>query len=64
MKWRATIAVTLFLGVMPASALGRGGGGCLEKGSSVLTPDGPVAVEDLKPGDSVLSVSDGACRYG
>ena len=60
MKWCAIVAAAVFLlGVMPSSAPGRGGGGCLEKGSSVLTPSGPVAVEDLKPGDAVLSFSDG-----
>jgi predicted lipid-binding transport protein (Tim44 family) len=60
MKWRATIAVASFLAVLPALAFGRGGGGCLEKGSSVLTPSGPVAVEYLNPGDSVCSFSDGS----
>ena len=59
MKWLVISAVAvLLLGVMPSSAPGRGGGGCLEKGSSVLTPSGPVAVENLKPGDAVLSFSD------
>ena len=59
MKWRAISAVAVFLlGAMPSSALGRGGGGCLEKGSSVLTPSGPVSVEDLGPGGAVLSFSD------
>ena len=59
MKWRVTSAVAVFLlGVLPSSVLGRGGGGCLEKGSSVLTPSGPVAVENLQPGDAVLSLAD------
>ena len=59
MKWHVTSAVAvLLLGVMPSSVLGRGGGGCLEKGSAVLTPSGPVAVENLEPGGAVLSFSD------
>ena len=59
MKWRLTSAVAVFLlAAMPATTFGRGGGGCLEKGSSVLTPSGPVAVENLQPGDAVLSFSD------
>ena len=57
MKWRVISAVAiLLLALMPSPAPGRGGGGCLEKGSSILTPSGPVAVEDLEPGDAVLSV--------
>ncbi len=59
MKWRVISAVAvLLLGVLPSSAPGRGGGGCLEKGSAVLTPSGPVAVEKLAPGAAVLSFSD------
>ena len=59
MKCRVASAVAVFLlAVMPSAAPGRGGGGCLEKGSSVLTPSGPVAVENLAPGDVVLSFSD------
>jgi uncharacterized membrane protein YgcG len=60
MKWYVTSAAAVFLlGAMLSSASGRGGGGCLERGSSVLTPSGPVAVEDLEPGDTVLSFADG-----
>ena len=49
--------VALLLGSLPSSAPARGGGGCLGKGSPVLTPAGPVPVEALKPGDTVLSFS-------
>ena len=61
MKWRVTFAVVAFflLGAIPSAAFGRGGGGCLEKGSSVLTPTGPVAIEELKSGDMVFSFADG-----
>jgi len=44
---------------MPFLAHGRGGGGCLEKGSAVLTPSGLVSVENLRPGDAVVSFLDG-----
>jgi predicted lipid-binding transport protein (Tim44 family)/uncharacterized membrane protein YgcG len=34
----------------------RGGGGCVEQGTPILTPSGPVPIERLKPGDVVLGV--------
>ena len=34
----------------------RGGGGCVEQGTHVLTPSGPVPIERLKTGDTVLGV--------
>jgi len=34
----------------------RGGGGCVEQGTQVLTPSGQVPIERLKPGDTVLGV--------
>lgn len=43
--------------VAPTPIFARGGGGCLEKGTAVLTPSGLVAVEQLKPGDAIISVS-------
>jgi len=54
----AGIACALLAAPFPLFA--RGGGGCLEKGTPVLTPLGPVAVDRLNPGDKVLSVSGGA----
>ena len=40
---------------LPAPELhARGGGGCVEQGTQVLTPSGPVPIERLKPGDTVL----------
>jgi hypothetical protein len=42
----------------PASA--RGGGGCVEEGTSVLTPSGPVPIEQLRPGDAVLGIDQAA----
>ena len=39
----------------PAWVHGRAGGGCLERGTAVLTPLGSVPVEELKAGDRVWS---------
>jgi hypothetical protein len=49
----------VILGVLALSCgtlFARGGGGCIEEGTPVLTPAGPVAVERLAPGDPVLTV--------
>jgi len=35
----------------------RGGGGCVEQGTTILTPAGPVAIEQLKTGGIVLGAS-------
>ena len=45
-------------------ALARGGGGCLAKGTSILTPAGPVAIEKLRAGDPVWSISAGTLEVG
>ena len=50
----------LFLG--PVSSWARGGGGCIVEGTPVLTPNGDVAIERLKRGDSVWSVKEGRLR--
>ena len=47
----------LFLG--PVSSWARGGGGCIVEGTPVWTPNGDVAIERLKRGDSVWSVKEG-----
>ena len=59
-KKRAAGVVALVAAALAAgAAFARGGGGCLEEGTPVLTPSGPVAVERLAPGDEVLSVCGG-----
>jgi len=52
----------VFLASTPA--WGRGGGGCLAKGTPILTPTGSIAIEKLRPGDPVLSISDGKTLTG
>ncbi|MDD4889505.1 MAG: polymorphic toxin-type HINT domain-containing protein [Phycisphaerae bacterium] len=49
------LALTLLL-VLPASLFARGGGGCIEQGTLIDTPAGPVAVERLAPGDHVTGL--------
>jgi predicted lipid-binding transport protein (Tim44 family)/uncharacterized membrane protein YgcG len=46
----------LCFGVWAPELRARGGGGCVEQGTQVLTPSGPVPIERLKPGDTVLAV--------
>ncbi|MEK6742235.1 MAG: polymorphic toxin-type HINT domain-containing protein [Nitrospirota bacterium] len=43
-------------GAWTAELHARGGGGCVEQGTQVLSPAGPVPIERLKPGDTVLGV--------
>ncbi|HSV13826.1 MAG TPA: Hint domain-containing protein, partial [Tepidisphaeraceae bacterium] len=50
------ILAALTLLISATLALARGGGGCFEAGTPVLTPCGPRAIEQLKPGDAVFSV--------
>ncbi|MEW6305278.1 MAG: polymorphic toxin-type HINT domain-containing protein [Verrucomicrobiota bacterium] len=46
------------------SVWGRGGGGCLEAGTPILTTSGSVAIETLAAGDIVLSVVQGRIAAG
>jgi len=46
----------LCFGAWAPELLARGGGGCVEQGTQVLTPSGQVPIERLKPGDTVLGV--------
>lgn len=47
----------LIAAITPAYA--RGGGGCVEQGTAIATPSGPITIEQLKPGDLVWAVSRG-----
>jgi uncharacterized membrane protein YgcG len=48
----------LLLSLAPG-AWARGGGGCLERGTQVETPEGPRAIESLQVGDAVWSAERG-----
>ena len=52
MKTLTTIAFALCLAGTPAWA--RGGGGCFEQGTPILTPNGEVPIEQLRVGDVVI----------
>ena len=52
------LALALVL-LVPAAALARGGGGCLEEGTRVATPQGEAPVEALRPGAPIWTVADG-----
>ncbi len=57
------IALVLLMVALPAGpAQARGGGGCLEEGTPIVTPRGPVPVERLAPGDAVVALVDGKPR--
>ncbi|HXI83767.1 MAG TPA: TIM44-like domain-containing protein [Verrucomicrobiae bacterium] len=52
MKTLTAIAFAFCLAAAPVWA--RGGGGCFEEGTPVLTPNGPVPIETLRVGDAVI----------
>ncbi len=54
--------VFVLVALLARPAWGRGGGGCLEHGTLILTPGGPVPVEQLAPGQNVFSVVRGELR--
>lgn len=54
----------LFVLFASSQALARGGGGCLAKGTPILTPSGHVAIERLRVGDTVWSISGGKIQIG
>jgi hypothetical protein len=64
MKRWAVLAGMLFVLFASSQALARGGGGCLAKGTPVLTPSGHVAIEKLRVGDTVWSISGGKLQSG
>lgn len=55
--WRWFAFGVVFMLAVGAQA--RGGGGCLEQGTLIATPNGEVAIEKLQPGDAIWSVVEG-----
>ena len=49
----------LGLCVTAAEVHARGGGGCLEAGTAILTPSGEIPIELLQRGDAVIGLRDG-----
>jgi len=58
MKIRGVFILSCLL-LATSLAWGRGGGGCLEEGTLIATPSGPIPIERLARGDTVWSVVDG-----
>jgi predicted lipid-binding transport protein (Tim44 family) len=59
MRWTIGLSVLLAIFIGPDASWARGGGGCLEEGTQVLTPTGTTAIERLQPGDRVMGVTAG-----
>lgn len=57
MKKCIALAAILLVFLFSTSAFARGGGGCLAKGTPVMTPTGTIAIEKLHVGDEVWSFS-------
>jgi predicted lipid-binding transport protein (Tim44 family) len=53
------VAATLFAIALPNAVWARGGGGCIEEGTLITIPHGAVAIEALRSGDVVVSVTNG-----
>ncbi len=62
MKWTIRLSVLLAIFIGPDPSWARGGGGCLEEGTQVLTPTGSTAIETLQPGDRVMGVAAGCLQ--
>ena len=62
MKWTIGLSVLLAFLIGPDPSWARGGGGCLEEGTQVLTPTGSIAIERLQPGDRVMGVAAGGLQ--
>jgi hypothetical protein len=54
--------IFLLSGMFAVAAYARGGGGCFEAGTPILTPRGAVAIESLTVGDEVWSIAAGQLR--
>ncbi|MFH0998152.1 MAG: TIM44-like domain-containing protein [Pseudomonadota bacterium] len=62
MKWTIVLSMLLAFFIGPDNSWARGGGGCLEEGTQVLTPMGSIAIENLQPGDRVMGVAAGCLQ--
>ena len=59
MKRPAALAALLLVLMAPIAAWPRGGGGCIEQGTPILTPSGTIPIERLQSGDTVWSLTAG-----
>ncbi|MFB3893466.1 MAG: Hint domain-containing protein [Phycisphaerae bacterium] len=65
MQRQSILAIAILAAAVAASdAFARGGGGCIAEGTPILTPGGPTPIEDLRPGDKVLTIADGQQDVG
>ena len=64
MKKSALAALILLFIFVSSPAFARGGGGCLAKGTLVLTPSGAIAIDKLRVGDPVWSIAAGKLQTG
>jgi len=64
MRKQAILTAMLLVLVASVPAWARGGGGCLAKGTPIPTPAGAAAIENLRVGDPVWSVTGGKLQAG
>ncbi len=62
MKRPVALAALLLVLMTPFAAWSRGGGGCIEQGTPILTPAGPIAIDKLQAGDTVWNLTAGRLR--
>ena len=62
MKKLFGLAGLILILIFPVSSWARGGGGCLEEGTPVLTPQGLISIEKLKTGDRVWGITGGKLK--
>ncbi len=62
MKKLFGLAGLVLISIFPVLSWARGGGGCLEEGTPVLTPNGLIAIEKLKTDDRVWGIVGGKLK--